>query len=338
MQQAPGHEVRGQGELLKMSETMKALTDFLDRIRREGATEVDSIQRGRQKGDVPFIVIDGGRKLVSAAEIVTEFEKTQPAPYRRSGTYKAADLASLISWMHNNTGDTAPVFGVGVEKLNGEWRTPRLAMIGIGNYSKGDEPNWHDFNVRFDFPISYPWSVWAKSHSEEDKPNWMKQEDFAEFIENRIHDLSSPARGETLSEAVTRFLEASGKKEAATPAEMFKISRDLKIFSSEKIETRIDLQSGEAVLQYTEEHTGPGGRPLKIPAMFYIRVPVFFGQAPVLIGVKLRYRNAGGGSVAWCYSMFAPDLVVADEFEKACAVVRKTNRPVYLGAPDKITS
>lgn len=321
-----------------MDETItKGVTQLLDRIRRESGTEVDSINRERTKSDVPFVVIDAGRKLVSAADIVNEFEKTQPAPYRRRGTYYAASVESLLAWMSSHTVEEAPVFGVGLEKLNGEWRSPKLSLVGIGNYSKGDKPAWHDFNVKFAFPVAFPWTVWAKGHSDDEKPVWFKQDQFAEFIEDRIYDLSSPERGEELSEAVTRFLEASGKKDAATPAEMFKISRELKLYSDAKVETKIDLQSGETQLKYSEEHTGPAGRPVKIPALFYIRVPVFAGQPPVLIGVKLRYR-AAGGTVAWSYSLFAPDMVVAGEFEKACAAVRHSGRPVYLGAPDGVVS
>lgn len=315
---------------------MQELKEFLDRVTRSTVTEISSINRDRtEKGDVPFVIIDKNRQKVSAAEIVTEFEKTQPKPFRRTGTYIAASVASLLHWMSNETDDEAPVFGVGLESLNGEWRNPKLSLVGIGNYSDVDEPGWHDFNVKYNFPVSHPWTVWAAGHSEDDEPKWMDQAEFAEFIESRIHELSSPLRNEDLSEAVTRFLEASGKKDAASPAEMFRISRELKLLSGEKIETKIDLQTGETKIQYSAEHTGPGGNPVKIPSLFYIRIPVFFGQDPVLIGVKLRYR-AGGGQVRWAYSLFAPDLIVAAEFEKACEEVKDAKRPLYLGRPDRV--
>jgi hypothetical protein len=315
---------------------IEGIAGVLDRIARESGTEVMTITRDRtEKGEIPFIIIDGNRKVHSAAQVVDEFERTQPAPYRRKGTYTAASVDSLLRWMESHCGQDAPVFGVGLEKLAGEWRRPSLSLVGIGNYSEGGKAAWHDFNVRYDFPVSHPWTIWAGSHSDDDNPKWFKQGDFAEFIEQRIYELSSPARNEQLSEAVTRFLEASGKKDAASPTEMFKISRDLKIMSDEKIEAKIDLQSGEVTMQYSQEHTGAGGRPVKIPALFYIRIPVFFGQDPVLIGVKLRYRT-GGGSLSWCYSLFAPDMIVESEFQKACEVVKTAKRPFYLGSPDRV--
>lgn len=320
-----------------MDTELKGLGAFLDRLSRESGTEVNAITLDRApSGDIPFIVIDGNRKVHSAASVVQEFEKTQAQPYRRRGIYQAASVDSLLRWMHAHTDDDAPVFGVGLESLNGEWRQPKLALVGIGNYSDGKTAAWHDYGARYDFPVSHAWTVWASGHTEEGdpKPKWFTQADFAEFIEARIHELSSPLRGEVLSEAVTRFLEASAKKDHATPAEMFKISRELKLMSDEKIEAKIDLTSGETQMQYSAEHTGPGGRPVKIPSLFYIRIPVFFGQDPVLIGVKLRYR-AGGGQVVWSYSLFAPDMVVADEFEKACETVKNSKHPLYLGSPDK---
>ncbi len=314
---------------------VKGLAPLTDLARKALGTEIQTIKRDRD-GDVPFIVTDDGRELHSVQKLVTEFERTQPTPYRRRGTYKAADIASLLRWMTSQAQDDSPVFGVGLEALNGEWREPKLALVGIGNYSTDIEnPAWHDFSARYDFPVSIQWKTWARFHAEEGDPaaKWFDQAEFAEFIESRIHELSTPQRNEALSEAVTRFLEASGKKDAASPAELFKLSRDLKIFSDSKIETKIDLQSGETVMQYSEEHTGPSGRPVKIPSLFYIRIPVFFGQPPVLIGVKLRYR-AGRGSIVWSYSLFAPELIVADEFAKACDQVTKEGRTLYLGAPD----
>lgn len=52
-------------------------------------------------------------------------------------------------------------------------------------------------------------------------------------------------------------------------------------------------------------------------------------------GALLRYRNAGGGTVAWSYELFAPDLVVKEEFDRICAFVKTRNRTLYLGTPDK---
>ena len=229
-------------------------------------------------------------------------------------------------------------------KARGRVEETKLALLGIGNYSSEHRSEadsnaeahlgWHDFGARYDFPATEAWTTWAAGHGA-----WLKQGEFAEFIETRLYDLSSPNRGEELSEAITRFLGVIGgddkNNKVATPSKLFELSRGLKITSEAKIEQRLDRNSGETTLVYAEEHSGPGGHPIKVPKMFYIRIPVFFGQAPALIGAILRYRVAGAG-IVWSYELFAPDVVVKEQFEIACKAVTAANRTLYLGSePDK---
>lgn len=311
---------------------MDGVQEFLDSIRREVGTEVNAIKTVRD-GDVPFIVVDKTRELKGTAEIVAAFEKTQPAPYRRRGTYTAADIKSLLGWMEAQCGIGAPVFGEGAERLAVDWKAPKLALIGIGNYSDGvAKPAWHDFTVRYDFPVTKAWTEWVKLSGE-----WIDQGKFAEFVELHLYEFSEPARGEVLGEAVTRMIEAlGGSKLVATPQKIYEMARGIKLTVSEKVEVALDRATGEQTLKFSEEHTGAAGRPVAIPKFFYIRVPIFFGEEPSLVGALLRYRNAGGGNVVWSYELFAPDLVVKAAFDTACKMVAGENRTLYLGTPDKV--
>jgi hypothetical protein len=277
---------------------------------------------------VPVLVFPKDREACGVDRFLKEYERTQPAPYRRRGTYTAASVDSLLAWMTANTPAESPVFGSGIENLGGEWRKPKLSLIGIGNYSDLLDAEWHDLRCVYSFPVSDAWNVWATAHG-----NFMSQADFAEFIEARIYDLSAPVARETLSEAVTRFIEHTGGDKGTTPTKVVELSRGLKLMSAAKIDAKLNLSSGETTLSYTEEHTGAGGRPINVPQLFYIRIPVFFGQPSVLIGVRLRYRTVGTG-VSWCVSLFAPELIVSEQFDAACEAVRKAKRTVYLGSPD----
>jgi uncharacterized protein YfdQ (DUF2303 family) len=309
---------------------MEGLKEFLDSVRREVGTEVKTIDRERA-GDIPFIVVDKTREIKSAADLIKAYEKTQASPYRRRGVYRAANVSSLQAWMDRHCDQMAPVFGEGAENLAKDWAQPSLALFGIGNYSTASAAEWHDFGVRYDFPVTLAWQKWVKLNGE-----FMKQDAFAEFVEEHLYEFSEPQRGEQLSEAVTRMIEAlGGTKTVATPQKIYDLARGIKITVEEKVEVALDRASGEATLKFSEEHTGPGGRPIAVPKFFYIRVPIFFGEEPSLIGVHLRYRNAGGGNVVWSYELFAPDLVVKAAFDKACDVVTKGNRTLYLGTPDK---
>jgi hypothetical protein len=126
-----------------------------------------------------------------------------------------------------------------------------------------------------------------------------------------------------------------GNKLVASPSMMYELGRGVKLNVSEKVEVAFDRSTGEAAMKFSEEHSGPGGRPVKIPKFFYIRVPIFFGEQPSLIGALLRYRNDGGGRVIWSYQLFAPDLVVKAAFDKACEIVKRGSRTLYLGTPDR---
>jgi len=295
--------------------------------------------RTQGAAQLPLVALPPNFKLESAQAHVEAFEKTQLVPYRRRGTYVAADVPSLLRWMDSEAATDSPVFAAGLETLGGEWRNPKLSLIGIANYSVAETADWHDLQVKYDFPVSFQWATWAKHHSPDPRGEtvWFKQADFAEFVEDHIHEIDVQKSDEDPGEAVWRFIEANGgkKEDYATPAELFRISRELKLYAASKCEVKFDLQTGEHKVQYSEEHTGPGGRALKLPSLFFIRIPVFFGQSPVLIGVKLRYRNAGQGAVVFSYSLFAPEVVVADEFKRACEQVKHEGRTVYLGTPDR---
>lgn len=276
---------------------------------------------------VPVLVFPKDRQAIGADQFIRDFEKTLDNPYRRRGTHYSASVQSLIEWMAANTAEDAPVFAAGIEKP-GDWKKPDLKLIGIGNYSNYRAAEWHDFRVQYAFPVSDAWTVWAAAHETR-----MNQADFAEFIENRIYDLSWPKTGEKLPESVTRFLENAKGASVGNPSQIFELSRGLKLTANAKLESKLDLGSGETTLKYTEEHTGAGGRPIKVPDLFYIRIPVFFGMAPALIGVRLRYR-VQSGAVTWSFSLFAPEMVVAEQFDTACATLKAAKRTVWLGTPD----
>lgn len=311
--------------------TIGADYDALAELARKAvSTEISTIKRVRD-GDVPFIVVDKGRELKSAVELVSTFEKTQAAPYRRRGIYVSANVASMLAWMNDHCDESAPVFGEGAENLAKDWEKPKLSLIGIGNYSKKGDAAWHDFAARYDFPVTLAWTNWVGQDQQ-----WLSQGEFAEFIEGHLYEFSEPERNEDIGEACTRMIEAlGGKKLVASPSMMYELGRGVKLNVAEKVEVSLDRSTGESAMKFSEEHSGPGGRPVKIPKFFYIRVPVFFGEQASLVGALLRYRNEGGGRVSWSYQLFAPDLIVKAAFEKACEIVKRGSRTLYLGTPDR---
>lgn len=280
---------------------------------------------------MPLFAVPKDRVLVNAIDHIKAYEKAGLTPLRRRGVYKAADVESLRNWLAAH-GKSAPIFAAGLESLGDNWRMPKLSLVAIANYSAdGAKPAWHDFRGEYNFPVSDPWAKWGKIHEQ-----WITQEAFANLIDNHIHELTMVREGEELSEAVTRFLEVAATENrvnrAATPSELFQLSRSLEIYSDVKFESKINQATGERMLVHSVEQKGAGGQPLVIPAMFYIRIPVFFGERASLIGVRLRTR-APGGSVSFQCSLFAPELIVRDSFMNIAHDLGDEHS-VYLGSPD----
>jgi hypothetical protein len=273
-----------------------------------------------------------GFQITNIQPYVDQWEKAQPAPQRRKGTYIAADLKSLLAWMTAHCPTSAPVFAVGAEAIATNWRKPALALAGIGNYSDGVTAAWHDFIGVYRFPVTSAWAQWAAGSGE-----WMDQVQFSEFVERHLWEITAAQPDEMVGDTVTGRMVAAlgGVANVATPAQMYSLSNGVKIMVSAEVEVELDRATGEQKLRYSETHTGKGGHPVGVPKFFFISIPIFFGEEPSLVGVLLRYRNLGGGKVGWCYELFAPDLVVKEAFDVACTVVTAASRTLYMGTPDR---
>jgi hypothetical protein len=275
------------------------------------------------------IAIPEGYILKDTREMVESFERMLPAPRRRRGHYGAADIKSLLAWMTANCTEDSPVFGVGAEHLADEWRAPKVALVGVGNYSNRTDAQWHDFGCRYSFPVTVAWKEWAAFNKV-----WLNQKQFSDFIHSHLYEISAPLGGETLGEAATRMIEAyGGSKQVASPTKMYEVAQGVKLTVASEVEVTLDRSTGESSLRFKEEHKGKGGRPTGIPKFFWIRLPVFFGEPSSLIGASLNYSNEGGG-VSWQYELCAPELVVKEAFDRACNVVKHEGRTLFLGSPD----
>lgn len=286
----------------------------------------------------PLLVMPGMRTLVDVSNFVDTFERTLPAPRRRRGLFQASDIDSLVRWGKDNATADMPMFAVGLEKLgnDGMWKKPELSLQVIGNYSapiKGADGEivptaWHDFSGIYKFPVSEPWAVWCKGDGVA-----MGQGEFALFIEDRMADLARRDTSEQVPEYLQPLLDAYGEGAEATPNRLLELSRGMQLRANQTVKQAVRLESGEGEVQFVEEHTDNAGAKLKVPSLFWIRVPVFLDSDPKLVGVRLRYR-LDGGKVKWSYSLYSPQIVVKDEFEKAVAEAESAGRTVFFGAPD----
>jgi hypothetical protein len=95
-----------------------------------------------------------------------------------------------------------------------------------------------------------------------------------------------------------------------------------------------NLSSGEAQISYVTQHTDDDGKPLKVPSLFLIHIPVFRAGAPYEIAVRLRYRLKEG-RITWFYELYRADKVFDHAFNEACAnAAASTGLPVIVGSPE----
>ncbi|WP_420010598.1 DUF2303 family protein [Tateyamaria sp.] len=82
------------------------------------------------------------------------------------------------------------------------------------------------------------------------------------------------------------------------------------------------------------EHKAPDGKPLQIPNLIIIAIPVFMGGAPYRMPVRFRYRKLGG-EVRFILSIYNPEKAFEAAFKEAVeAATTETDLPTFMGTPE----
>lgn len=150
------------------------------------------------------------------------------------------------------------------------------------------------------------WKIWAAKSEK-----IFNQVDFAEFIEDNNADISDP----------------SG-------ARMLEVARDLKASSSGSFESKVTPKSGQVQLKFTENIEGKVGTGnVEIPEFFKLSIPVFYGEQPVTVSCRLRYRISAG-NLTFYYKLYRQSEILNDAFNNAVAAIEETTKAeVLLGSP-----
>jgi hypothetical protein len=150
------------------------------------------------------------------------------------------------------------------------------------------------------------WNIWSGKNEKQ-----FSQVDFAEFIEDNTADI----------------LEPSG-------AHMLEVARDLKASSSGSFESKVTPKNGQIQMKYTENIDGKvGSGDVEIPEFFKLSIPVFYGESPVTISARLRYRISGG-TLTFHYKLYRQSEILNDAFNKAVASISEALKTeILIGSP-----
>ena len=243
-------------------------------------------------------------------------DKWRTAPERRKGTASALTLLSFNELVNRHKDDSSAVFA---DIISHE---PKLTAV-IDYHELDGVARFSQHRIVYKFPLSDEWKIWVGVDGK-----GLPQQAFAEFLEDRISDIS------LATDAEKAFYEGKLLVKFGTPSAINILSRGLTININSVVANAVTLQSGEGQIVFEEKHTDAKGKPLDIPGLFMIDVPLFFGGASIRVPVRLRYRKQGG-MLMWSFALYNPKLFVKNALEGDLGVVREaTGLPVFEGSPE----
>ncbi len=242
-------------------------------------------------GEIP---VHFDRKAQSLQSVHALFEQWRIRPERRKGTATVDTLESFIDLVKRHADAESSV-------IFADATMPRPALTAVLDYhDMAGVPGWGQHRVVYPFPVTDEFKGWLAMDA---KP--MEQREFAEFLEEHAAELAAPMDQERSD------FERLFKCTMATPADMITLSRHLEILVGRKVTRAERLQTGEATVEFIEEHTTKGGEKVDIPGCFMVNVPPFVDGDTARFPARLRYR-VGSGSIIWFYQLYRPMQVLRD--------------------------
>jgi uncharacterized protein YfdQ (DUF2303 family) len=255
-------------------------------------------------------------KSMAAHSLQPFFDEQLTAPRRRKGTASVDDVESFVEHVNRFKDDQSALF------VNQEAKPP--TMTAVLNYHRAGgegDPRFGDHRTLYKFPISDEWKAWTERNAKT-----MSQAEFAEFIEDRILDITSTKPKDGLAAEFTETLAA----EYASASKLLELSRGLSITVGSSVRNAQNLATGEVEISYSEEHSPR----VKVPQAFLIAVPVFKRGDFYTVPVRLRYRTRDG-AITWFYEMYRPERIVEHAVKEAAETAKaSTNLPLFFGSPE----
>jgi len=310
---------------------------------RHFKAEPITITDPRDGTEVTLVAMPDGNAGLRFHDTSQQLNAARKNPLKRDGRASFTRLDSFIAHVNRfKSGETA-LFAE--DSMRGG-ENPRItAVIDYHDRVNGEgapaepSPRWGQHKSVYTFPVSDEFKTWTEIDGQP-----MDQTLFAEFLEDHVVDvmavpdfLKAESQGaDDISAADRALLDLMLKIQGRPcgPEKLMELSRGLKVFSQEKVVNSTNLSSGEGQIQFATEHTDADGKPLKVPNMFLIAIPIFRGGAPYRIPVRLRYRKSGP-ALMWSLVLHNLDLVCDHAVTEACdRAAKETDLPLFYGFPE----
>lgn len=292
--------------------------------------------------DLPhFVAIPKDRRVEDLTPMIRA-HLTRLQPERRKGTATLTQLDSLISWAIRHKDAGSVLFA-----NPGLRRDPSLTCIVNYSHAGAEEISRHspsvvarhgDHRGIYTFPFSEEWKAWGGISG---KP--LDKDEMGEFIEKYAYTIEDPtpaiiAATESEDNAtwenklIVLARQIDGRY--GQLVQLLHMSRQFQVFETSNLAVTTNRDTGEASIQFVNEHADPEGAPIKVPNLVIVAIPVFDGGARYRIPVRFRYRRAGQ-SVKFTLSLHNANRAFDAAFDEAITfAATETGLPLFLGAPE----
>ncbi|UWR73142.1 YfdQ family protein [Phaeobacter inhibens] len=262
-------------------------------------------------------------------------------PARRKGTARLEDLNSIISWANRFKGETSALFA------EPDMAAPKLTCIADYHAAgpadqttvTGDPTARHcHHKATYSFPLSDEWKAWMGVSGVP-----LEKDDMGEFIEINAKDVMDPTpailKGEELNDNQgweNRLIRTANQIDGKFGQlhSLLQMSKQFQVFETSDLSVSTNRDTGEAEISFVSEHKDAAGKPLNIPNLIIIAIPVFRGGAAYRMAVRFRYRKKGG-KICFILSLYNPEKSFEAAFKEAVEQAEQdTQLPLFYGAPE----
>ena len=285
-----------------------------DRAKKIETTSVSFTDPWSGQGASFPVVTIGGVQI----DVAAEADKWRVAPRFREGSAYVETLESFIALVNRHKDESSAIFA------NLKAERPWLRAV-IDYHTLERTPRDGAHLIHYDFPLSPEFLAWRAISGRK-----LDQTQFAEWIEDHIHELASPTVDED-----REFFDTLGLK-FGLPHELVKVARGISIHAAVKVSNIQTLATGEAQMAFEETHDVKDSdrKPIKVPGLVLVSVPLFYGGDLVRLPFRLRYERVGG-AVVWKFLAFRLDRILLGalegEYERA---IEGTGLPGFRGTPE----
>lgn len=311
----------------------------------ETLTKAASVQPILDKtlGNGPSAVIAAMPKDMERVDLTEALDKlnTKLQPWRRTGTAKLTDLASLIAWANRHKGESSVLFADTGDKPG---LTCIADYIGEGapvmdHESRDPKASHMRHRAVYPFPLSPEWKTWTGVSGKA-----LEKAAFGEFIEANAKDFLDPTPAllamtpgaRDVEPWEIRMIEIARQLQGrfGQYATLMQLARNFVVNEVSNITASLNRDTGESAIQFLNEHQQPDGSPINLPNLVMVAIPIFENGVHYRIPVRFRYRKSGQ-TIGFIFQMHTPEVYLKDAVDEAIATAAaETGLPVFRGAPE----